>query len=114
MREGVRVRATELQGDRMFGNVKPQVACAIAVQDCAGRDHFRIQTRMPGDLPQEEAAMPIGPIQHRSEEHTSELQSLMRISYDVFCLNKKRTTRQRLRQPPDTRPPRSDTRARRT
>src|SRR3546814_1688856 len=26
---------------------------------------------------------------HRSEEHTSELQSLMRISYDVFCLKKK-------------------------
>src|SRR3546814_8008772 len=25
----------------------------------------------------------------RSEEHTSELQSLMRISYDVFCLTKK-------------------------
>src|SRR3546814_1291628 len=30
--------------------------------------------------------------QHRSEEHTSELQSLMRISYAVFCLKKKRTT----------------------
>src|SRR3546814_7755994 len=27
----------------------------------------------------------------RSEEHTSELQSLMRISYAVFCLNKKIT-----------------------
>src|SRR3546814_1168417 len=27
----------------------------------------------------------------RSEEHTSELQSLMRISYDVFCLKKKNT-----------------------
>src|SRR3546814_4123607 len=27
---------------------------------------------------------------NRSEEHTSELQSLMRISYAVFCLNKKR------------------------
>src|SRR3546814_6296585 len=27
--------------------------------------------------------------QHRSEEHTSELQSLMRISYAVFCFNKK-------------------------
>src|SRR3546814_5395008 len=26
---------------------------------------------------------------HRSEEHTSELQSQMRISYDVFCLKKK-------------------------
>src|SRR3546814_6000935 len=29
----------------------------------------------------------------RSEEHTSELQSLMRISYAVFCLNKKSTHR---------------------
>src|SRR3546814_6971893 len=28
----------------------------------------------------------------RSEEHTSELQSLMRISYAVFCLNKKKNT----------------------
>src|SRR3546814_1238666 len=28
---------------------------------------------------------------HRSEEHTSELQSLMRISYAVFCLKKKTT-----------------------
>src|SRR3546814_2800557 len=28
----------------------------------------------------------------RSEEHTSELQSLMRISYAVFCLNKKTST----------------------
>src|SRR3546814_6912988 len=29
--------------------------------------------------------------QRRSEEHTSELQSLMRISYAVFCLKKKKT-----------------------
>src|SRR3546814_8999556 len=28
----------------------------------------------------------------RSEEHTSELQSLMRISYDVFCLKKNKAT----------------------
>src|SRR3546814_5478822 len=28
-------------------------------------------------------------VAHRSEEHTSELQSLMRISYAVFCLKKK-------------------------
>src|SRR3546814_3740494 len=33
----------------------------------------------------------------RSEEHTSELQSLMRISYAVFCLKKKKTQ--------DTKPP---------
>src|SRR3546814_1543163 len=31
----------------------------------------------------------------RSEEHTSELQSLMRISYAVFCLKKKRKLKQR-------------------
>src|SRR3546814_2109208 len=30
----------------------------------------------------------------RSEEHTSELQSLMRISYAVFCLKKKKDIRQ--------------------
>src|SRR3546814_8830230 len=38
---------------------------------------------------------PCGAGRHRprSEEHTSELQSLMRISYAVFCLKKKNTTR---------------------
>src|SRR3546814_4879944 len=30
----------------------------------------------------------------RSEEHTSELQSLMRISYAVFCLKKKKTSKE--------------------
>src|SRR3546814_1275765 len=37
------------------------------------------------------AAMMAGePVDERSEEHTSELQSLMRISYAVFCLKKKK------------------------
>src|SRR3546814_6530910 len=31
----------------------------------------------------------VGAMENRSEEHTSELQSLMRISYAVFCLKKK-------------------------
>src|SRR3546814_4380232 len=34
----------------------------------------------------------------RSEEHTSELQSLMRISYAVFCLKKKKTKYDPLKQ----------------
>src|SRR3546814_3926503 len=38
-----------------------------------------------------ELAALLGHPVHRSEEHTSELQSLMRISYAVFCLNKKNT-----------------------
>src|SRR3546814_3777543 len=35
--------------------------------------------------------------QARSEEHTSELQSLMRISFAVFCLNKKTQNNQKIR-----------------
>src|SRR3546814_3461389 len=35
---------------------------------------------------------------NRSEEHTSELQSLMRISYAVFCLKKKKTNNSILSQ----------------
>src|SRR3546814_9804781 len=59
-----------------------------------------------GALPPEEAIYPMVPLDgagkplsgaaryvlhfDRSEEHTSELQSLMRISYAVFCLKKKK------------------------
>src|SRR3546814_3335134 len=34
-------------------------------------------------------------LEDRSEEHTSELQSLMRISYDVYCLNKEHQTKRK-------------------
>src|SRR3546814_15374679 len=37
-----------------------------------------------------ERAIAVEEMLHRSEEHTSELQSLMRISYAVFCLKKKK------------------------
>src|SRR3546814_1845245 len=46
-------------------------------------------TEAPGEV---EAAVSETPAP-RSEEHTSELQSLMRISYAVFCLKKKKTTK---------------------
>src|SRR3546814_4772912 len=36
-----------------------------------------------------------GPVDDRSEEHTSELQSLMRISYAVCCLKKKKIREER-------------------
>src|SRR3546814_2551637 len=36
---------------------------------------------------------------HRSEEHTSELQSLMRISYAVFCLKKKKKKQKQKQNP---------------
>src|SRR3546814_2180685 len=39
--------------------------------------------------PMQAIAAALRSIEERSEEHTSELQSLMRISYAVFCLKKK-------------------------
>src|SRR3546814_3720751 len=42
----------------------------------------------------EQKPKPATPSPARSEEHTSELQSLMRISYAVFCLKKKNLTKQ--------------------
>src|SRR3546814_9223708 len=47
--------------------------------------------RVAGNRADVVRAAPLGwHAQPRSEEHTSELQSLMRISYAVFCLNKKK------------------------
>src|SRR3546814_7455773 len=57
----------------------------LGVASCAGST---CHGRMEGDgtiVRQDELRM------WRSEEHTSELQSLMRISYAVFCLKKKKT-----------------------
>src|SRR3546814_7900472 len=44
------------------------------------------------NLSQVKQVLADGDIVARSEEHTSELQSLMRISYAVFCLKKKNNT----------------------
>src|SRR3546814_19110950 len=55
--------------------------------DGGARDRLRhALCRVAGEIP--EGRQPA----QRSEEHTSELQSLMRISYAVFCLKKKTTT----------------------
>src|SRR3546814_6392811 len=48
--------------------------------------------RVPQRLPQRMAHVRGDRVEQRSEEHTSELQSLMRISYAVFCLKKKQHT----------------------
>src|SRR3546814_1586299 len=52
---------------------------------------FLVTFHVGGDMVEERRA------DERSEEHTSELQSLMRISYAVFCLNKKNLNIQYLR-----------------
>src|SRR3546814_5540783 len=75
--------------------------------------HLRLARRFPGHLaPRQHSAPPPGrahTVEHRianrlliarhqrSEEHTSELQSLMRISYAVFCLKKKKNIKKMIK-----------------
>src|SRR3546814_10771965 len=68
------------------------------VNDVAAGDADRArqpveQPRMIGGVDRHHRRPPVG-IDMRSEEHTSELQSLMRISYAVFCLKKKKENEQ--------------------
>src|SRR3546814_4388511 len=70
----------------------PGLAKTTAIRALASRvdaDFARVQFTpdlLPADLTGTEVWRP----QDRSEEHTSELQSLMRISYAVFCFKKKK------------------------
>src|SRR3546814_3113814 len=64
---------------------------ARGAQSGFGRGHF------PVSSPRIKSAL-------RSEEHTSELQSLMRISYAVFCLKKKKTNERKSLQNPKISP----------
>src|SRR3546814_5922511 len=70
------------QGD--VGQARQFVRHAGHVQ----HEGFHVQRR--------QQALHAGVLDDRSEEHTSELQSLMRISYAVFCLKKKKKKRDQL------------------
>src|SRR3546814_11352969 len=98
----------------LFARVEPRQAVhqrfavalqrhAVAVADMderqADRRHGAPDPCRPGHTRQQQeryqrsrAPLPALDGQGRSEEHTSELQSLMRISYAVFCLKKKNKT----------------------
>src|SRR3546814_5544534 len=52
-----------------------------------------VETRIRERLGERYGRVSVERIVSRSEEHTSELQSLMRISYAVFCLKKKKNIR---------------------
>src|SRR3546814_3648250 len=63
---------------------------APALDEIPGGIERALIIKQPDPQRRERAdAVPRSPV--RSEEHTSELQSLMRISYAVFCLKKKKT-----------------------
>src|SRR3546814_8108042 len=82
----LRPRHVEFTGDGAQLWVAAEVGGTVQIVDAASRKvvetlHFAI----PGVA--DHRILPCG---IRSEEHTSELQSLMRISYAVFCLKKKK------------------------
>src|SRR3546814_6404823 len=56
-----------------------------------GQDRLRLQRMRRGLQQVARTVRRLWRLGHRSEEHTSELQSLMRITYAVFCLKKKTT-----------------------
>src|SRR3546814_5280375 len=69
-------------------NLRRRLALRAARHEAVGDD----QPDPDGGIePELCSACGCGPFDARSEEHTSELQSLMRISYAVFCLKKKNT-----------------------
>src|SRR3546814_2902585 len=75
-------------GDGTLGaatlSILPLPACKSLIQKGSGR--VLLSHDQPG-----KPGRTLCRVRDRSEEHTSELQSLTRISYAVFCLKKKKT-----------------------
>src|SRR3546814_3125283 len=95
----LRILAAEVRGAAMI--VRPFIADhdrRVAIFHLAVREIAVGVEQHEGGLEPERLLQPaerrLGVlVANRSEEHTSELQSLMRISYAVFCLKKKKTTK---------------------
>src|SRR3546814_9127336 len=85
----VSIRQRQIDGLSSFGGGSSRIASRwrakfLAIAPKSSSRKKRTDSRAAlGDRPS---------TKNRSEEHTSELQSLMRISYAVFCLKKKNST----------------------
>src|SRR3546814_2479494 len=94
--------AVLLHADRGFAGRLAAAGAVVVADEHAGVVGQRVE--QPPDRPVQQVRAAAGKIaargaavgheQRRSEEHTSELQSLMRISYAVSCLKKKTETTQ--------------------
>src|SRR3546814_9302269 len=83
---GAAERLGTLQRGQPAADQQPVPVCAVLLEQqdrFAVRSHARLAARGLQFHQRQQA------VHFRSEEHTSELQSLMRISYAVFCLKKK-------------------------
>src|SRR3546814_2208643 len=72
------------------GEGSPGRALGLSGLDIAGMEASFDDIARDGDVNNELRLALSKALSTRSEEHTSELQSLMRTSYDVFCLKKKK------------------------
>src|SRR3546814_7384836 len=79
-----KIHGVQRVGDRQFLQLVLN-PCALAHPGGVDRAHVPHLALGIGPFPIDRDA-----VARRSEEHTSELQSLMRISYAVFCLKKKK------------------------
>src|SRR3546814_6582037 len=64
-------------------------ATSAATPDLRSRPRAAVASDVEAMGPRSSMSRRVSAVSSRSEEHTSELQSLMRISYAVFCLKKK-------------------------
>src|SRR3546814_4796071 len=94
----IRIRTYIMQ---VYGNVATEPTRKEAKTSQKGYYEFRLAESQRGPdksptwytvriMKDEDPGLAKGDFVKRSEEHTSELQSLMRISYAVFCLKKKK------------------------
>src|SRR3546814_2677217 len=74
----------------LFRSREPDVLAGMGVDDAVADGRARLG--VPGPAARQGVVSERDLGDARSEEHTSELQSLMRISYAVFCLKKKNKT----------------------
>src|SRR3546814_3919824 len=83
---------TDCDGDTLLVQARPQgPTCHLGRASCFAEAPAAALAQLDAVIAQRERERPAGSYTTalRSEEHTSELQSLMRISYAVFCLQKK-------------------------
>src|SRR3546814_6912141 len=92
---GVDIIERAVDVPRIWAGALEQCLNYLVAKDVAVHlDLQEMALMLPAFVGRPDPARKCGPhtgIESRSEEHTSELQSLMRISYAVFCLKKKKT-----------------------
>src|SRR3546814_2549666 len=77
----------------VWPHLKHQAAASATAVQMRSTTSFTWSSRSPSAITRMTGSVPDGRITSRSEEHTSELQSLMPNQYDVCCLNKNHNTK---------------------